>query len=135
MLLALADTLSCTVVSTFTLLSWWGLTALSYPSQRFNDKAAVYYATELRLIPHWNPFDQWGWVQKNAGIQWLQFVPFVEIGRVAPEWSFKELHSDMKWCVGLGLRVWAKGIVARIDMAYSEEGLGIQMMISQPFQF
>jgi hypothetical protein len=41
----------------------------------------------------------------------------------------------MKWCVGLGLRVWAKGIVARIDTAYSEEGLGIQMMVSQPFQF
>jgi hypothetical protein len=31
--------------------------------------------------------------------------------------------------------VWAKGLVARIDTAYSEEGLGIQMMISQPFQF
>jgi len=106
-----------------------------YPSQRFNDKAAVYYAAELRLIPDWNPFDQWQWAQKHVGIQWLQFVPFVEIGRVAPEWSFKELHSDMKWCVGLGLRVWAKGIVARIDTAYSEEGLGIQMMISQPFQF
>lgn len=71
----------------------------------------------------------------RVGIQWLQFVPFVEIGRVAPEWSFKELHSDMKWRVGLGLRVWAKGIVARIDTAYSEEGLGLQMMISQPFQF
>ncbi len=106
-----------------------------YPSQRFNDKAAVYYAAELRLIPHWNPFEQWQWVQKQVGIQWLQFVPFVEIGRVAPEWSFKDLHSDMKWCVGLGLRVWAKGLVARIDTAYSEEGLGIQMMISQPFQF
>jgi hypothetical protein len=106
-----------------------------YPSQRFNDKAAVYYAAELRLIPDWNPFDQWQWAQKHVGIQWLQFVPFVEIGRVAPEWNFKELHSDMKWCVGLGLRVWAKGIVARIDTAYSEEGLGIQMMVSQPFQF
>jgi len=27
-----------------------------YPYQRFNDKAAVYYAAELCLIPRWNPY-------------------------------------------------------------------------------
>lgn len=106
-----------------------------YPSQRFNDKAAVYYAAEVRLIPRWNPFERWEWLQKHVGIQWLQFVPFVEIGRVAPEYDVSTLHSDMKWNAGLGLRAWAKGIVARIDAAYSEEGVGVQMMISQPFQF
>jgi hypothetical protein len=41
----------------------------------------------------------------------------------------------MKWCAGLGVRVWAKGIVVRIDGAYSTEGVGVQMMIAQPFQF
>lgn len=106
-----------------------------YPSQRFNDKAAVYYSAELRLIPRWNPFERWNWIQKYVGIQWLQFVPFVEIGRVAPEWSFSRLHSDMKWDAGVGIRAWAKGLVARIDTAYSDEGFGVQMMISQPFQF
>lgn len=106
-----------------------------YPSQRFNDKAAVYYSAEVRLIPRWNPFERWNWIQKYVGIQWLQFVPFVEIGRVAPEWSFSRLHSDMKWDAGVGIRAWAKGLVARIDTAYSDEGLGVQMMISQPFQF
>jgi outer membrane protein assembly factor BamA len=106
-----------------------------YPSQRFNDKAAVYYAAELRLIPDWNPFDRWSWIQKYVGIKWLQFVPFVEVGRVAPEWSFSRLHSDMKWDAGLGIRASAKGIVIRIDSAYSDEGVGVQMMISQPFQF
>jgi hypothetical protein len=30
---------------------------------------------------------------------------------------------------------WAKGIVARIDAAHSEEGFGVQMMIVQPLQF
>ena len=65
----------------------------------------------------------------------MQFVPFVEVGRVAPEWSFSELHSDMKWDAGLGIRAWAQGIVVRIDMAYSDEGVGVQMMVSQPFQF
>jgi outer membrane protein assembly factor BamA len=106
-----------------------------YPTQRFNDKAAIYYAAELRLIPYWNPFDRWPTFQKYVGIKWLQFAPFVEVGRVAPEWSFSQLHSDMKWDAGLGLRASAKGIVIRIDSAYSDEGIGLQMMISQPFQF
>jgi len=106
-----------------------------YPVQRFNDKAAVYYAAELRLIPQWNPFERWTWLQQHVGIQWLQFVPFVEAGRVAPGWQLKELHSDLKWDVGFGIRAWAMGLVARIDSAYSEEGIRIQMMISQPFQF
>ena len=106
-----------------------------FPTQRFNDKAAVYYAAELRLIPKWNPFDNWPSVQSYAGIKWLQFVPFVEVGRVAPDWDLNELHSDMKWDAGLGIRVWAQGIVVRIDTAYSDEGIGLQMMISQPFQF
>ena len=106
-----------------------------YPTQRFNDKAAVYYAAELRFIPDWNPFEGWPWIQKYVGIKWLQFVPFAEVGRVAPEWSFSRLHSDMKWDAGLGIRALAKGILVRIDSAYSDEGVGLQMMISQPFQF
>ena len=106
-----------------------------YPSQRFNDKAAVYYAAELRLIPRWNPFKRWHWLQQYVGIQWLQFVPFVEIGRVAPSWNIETLHSDMKWSAGLGIRAWAKGIMARIDFAASEEDFKVQMMVAQPFQF
>jgi len=106
-----------------------------YPSQRFNDKAAVYYSAELRVIPRWNPFERWDWIQKYVGIRWLQFVPFAEIGRVAPSWDIETLHSDMKWCLGLGVRAWAKGIVARIDAAVSEEDFKVQMMIAQPFQF
>ena len=31
--------------------------------------------------------------------------------------------------------MWAKGLVARIDVAYSNEGMGVQMMVGQPFQF
>ena len=85
-----------------------------YPSQRFSDKAAIYYAAELRLIPDWNPFENWSRLQKHLGIQWLQFVPFVEIGRVAPVWSIERLHESMKWDVGLGVRFWAKGLVAAL---------------------
>jgi hypothetical protein len=106
-----------------------------YPTQRFNDRAATYYAAELRLIPEWNPFDNWPRIQKYVGIEWLQFVPFGEVGRVAEDWDFSDLHSDMKWCAGFGVRAWAQGIVIRIDTAYSDEGVGLQMMIAQPFQF
>lgn len=40
----------------------------------------------------------------------------------------------MKWCLAMGVRAWAKGILARIDTAVSEENFKIQMMIAQPFQ-
>jgi hypothetical protein len=107
----------------------------AYPSQRFNDKAAIYYAAEWRMIPWWNPFDRWPLLQKHLEIAWWQWVPFVEVGRVAPSWNLDELHSDMKWDAGFGIRAMAKGIVVRVGTAVSEEGFGVQMMVSQPFQF
>lgn len=106
-----------------------------YPTQRFNDKAAIYYSLELRLIPKWNPFESFGWLQRRLGVQWVQFVPFFEVGRVASEWDLNELHDNMKWDAGLGLRFNAKGMVLRIDTAVSEEDYWIQMMVAQPFQF
>jgi hypothetical protein len=111
----------------------WRLRAV--PAQRFNDKAGIYYAAELRLIPDWNPMVHLPALQDRVGIQWFQVVPFVEVGRVAPDWEFSELHRDMKWNAGLGLRAWARGLVGRIDVAYSDEGFGVQMMVAQPFQF
>jgi len=107
----------------------------AYPSQRFNDRAAIYYAAELRVIPRWNPFDGWPWLQKYLEVAWWQWVPFVEIGRVASSWSLDELHSNMKWDAGFGIRAMAKGLVVRVDTAFSKEGFGVQMMVSQPFQF
>jgi outer membrane translocation and assembly module TamA len=68
-------------------------------------------------------------------VQWVQLVPFVDVGRVAPAYNLERLLSDMKWDAGLGFRFLAKGLVLRIDSAYGVEGLGVQMMISQPFQW
>ena len=65
----------------------------------------------------------------------MQFVPFAEVGRMAPEWGIERLHDAMKRNAGLGVRFWAKGIVARIDSAVSDEGFNSQMMVAQPFQF
>jgi len=106
-----------------------------YPAQRFNDRSAIYYSAELRLTPHWNPFDNWSAVQNRLGVEWIQVVPFVELGRVAESYDLAELHSDMKWSAGTGLRAWVKGFVVRADTAMSDEGVRVQMMIAQPFQF
>ncbi len=106
-----------------------------YPSQRFNDRSAIYYSAEFRLTPRWNPFDAWPVVQEHLGVEWIQIVPFVEVGRVAGSYDLSELHSDMKWNAGIGLRAWVQGFVLRVDTAVSSEDFGIQMMIGQPFQF
>jgi len=106
-----------------------------YPSNRFSDRAAIYYCAEFRLTLRQNPFDRWEWLQKYLGVQWVQIVPFVEVGRVAPEWEFEKLHSDMKYDGGLGFRLMAKGMTVRLDFAGSDEGFKTQMIIAQPFQF
>jgi hypothetical protein len=82
----------------------------AYPSQRFSDKAAVYYAAELRMVPDWNFFDRLPWLQEHVGVEWIQLVGLAEVGRVAPHYDLGELHSDMRWDVGIGLRAWAKGL-------------------------
>ena len=95
----------------------------------------MYYALEYRVIPEWNPFAKNEWIQKNLDVVWWQWVPFVEVGRVAPRWSISELHTKMQWDVGFGIRAMAKGLTVRIDTAVSNENWGVQMMIGHPFQF
>jgi outer membrane protein assembly factor BamA len=106
-----------------------------FPDQRFSDKAGIYYGAEYRMIPQWNPFNNWPGLQQYIGVQWIQLVPFVEAGRVAPLWNFHELNSAMKWDAGFGFRAMAKGLAVRIDLAGSSEGARVVMMVEQPFQF
>ena len=106
----------------------------AFPSQRFSDKAAIYYSSDLRLILEWNPFDRWPGLQKHIGVEWLQFVPFAEVGRVAATWNIEDLHTDIKWDLGPGIRAWAKAFVVRSDSPFSEEGAGVQMTISHPVE-
>jgi len=103
-----------------------------YPSGRFSDKAAIYYCAEYRVIPNWNPLNSIPYIKKLDS-DWIQGVFFVEAGRVAPEWSVTTLHTQMKCDAGVGLRVMIKRLVGRIDLAYSEQQLGVQMMVGQAF--
>ena len=103
-----------------------------YPQSRYYDKAAIYYAAELRMIPKWNPVGEDS-ILEWLDIDWIMFAPFAEIGRVADHWSVSELHRDMKWCAGVGVRAMAKHVVLRLDTGVSEEGTKFQMMVQHSF--
>ncbi len=103
-----------------------------FPEARFYDKAAIYYTAELRMIPEWNPLGPDSFM-KRLEVDWIMFVPFIEIGRVSERWSLSELHSDMKWSAGVGLRAMAKHTVLRLDAGVSDDGMHVQMMVAHPF--
>ena len=48
-------------------------------------------------------------------------------------WTANELHSDMQWDAGVGIRAMAKSLIIRIDLAVSDEGTGVQMMVGHAF--
>jgi hypothetical protein len=52
---------------------------------------------------------------------------------VAEHWSPRELHSDMQWSAGIGLRFFVNHLVVRADVGFSKQGGEVQMMISHPF--
>jgi len=103
-----------------------------YPSGRFYDKAAVYYAAELRLIPQTQPLRDLP-LLNYFEIDWWQVVPFVELGRVGPKYDSELFFKDLKWSAGIGLRLMAFRTPVRLDIATSAEGTSIWAMVSQPF--
>lgn len=104
----------------------------AYPSARFHDKSAVYYAAELRLIPQTNPLRDIP-VLDYFEIDWWQVVGFVEAGRVAPKYDGDLFTKDLKLDGGLGLRFMTFRNVVRLDWAVSEEGSSVWAMFQQPF--
>lgn len=103
----------------------------AYDSNRFNDKAALYFSAEYRVIPQFNPASNQDWLP--VAIDWFQTVLFVEAGRVAPKYDLGELVSDMKYDAGFSLRALAASVPVRFDMAFGEEGSSMWVMIKQPF--
>ncbi len=103
----------------------------AYDSNRFSDKAAIYYGIEHRIIPYLNPLKKKKWMPIN--IDWFQVVSFAEMGNVAPEFNLKELHTNLKWDVGMSLRALAANLPIRYDLAYGAEGLNMWVMINETF--
>jgi Omp85 superfamily domain len=104
-----------------------------FDANRFSDKAAINYQLEYRHIPAANPL---AGIQllKPLQIKWVQYVAFVEVGRVAEHWHLKTLHEDMKISYGVGARAFALGgLVVRVDLAFSKEAAQVQMFIGQTF--
>ena len=104
-----------------------------YASNRFNDKAALYYGAEYRFIPNFNPLNKKENTWMPIGIDWFQGVLFAEAGRVAPEYNIGELHTDMKYDVGMSLRALAAKVPIRFEFAYGGEGSSMWMMVGQTF--
>ncbi|GBE07085.1 MAG TPA: hypothetical protein ENG90_01745 [Gammaproteobacteria bacterium] len=104
----------------------------AYPSNRFNDKSAVYYSAELRLIPQTQPLRDLP-VLNYFEIDWWQIVPFIEVGRVGDTYDSDLFFKDLKVDGGIGLRFMTFRAVVRLDWAVSDEGSSVWAMISQPF--
>ena len=103
-----------------------------YPYSRFADKAAIYYGGELRLTARANPLGEISWL-KFADIDWMQFVVFGELGRVADDYKIDAFVQDLRWDVGVGFRFMAQKAVLRVDLATSDEGMAAWAMVGHPF--
>jgi len=103
-----------------------------YPSDRFHDRSAINYSAEYRYMPNWNPFPDIPLIN-TLHIPWWQLVGYAEVGRVADNWSFSDLHKKMKVTVGGSVRAMVYELVVRVDVGVSEEGSEIAMFFNHPF--
>lgn len=105
----------------------------AYPTHRFNDHSASYYSAEYRVSPKNNIFSDLGFLNSIIEVKWVQFVTFAELGQVNSTFDFSELHKDMQWDVGFGIRGFVNGIVMRADVAYGDEGNYLSLFVGHTF--
>lgn len=103
-----------------------------YSANRYHGRSAVHYSLEYRVMPEWQPLQSWP-IFNWYDVPWWQWVAFVDAGRVADEFSIQELHRDMKYNLGGGIRFQVEGIVVRTEMAFGDEENMFRVMINQPF--
>ena len=105
----------------------------AFPFYRYNDRSAIYYGAEWRIMPEWNPLADIPLIERWLDPDWWQVVPFVEAGRVAPDYDLSTLHEDMQWDAGVSLRFMLKKSVLRMDWATSEDSSSVWVMFGHPF--
>jgi hypothetical protein len=103
-----------------------------YRDSRFHDKAAIYAAAEYRYTLRYNPIRDIRWL-RFLNLDWFQLVGFVEGGRVAPDYDADLFFEDWKSDAGFSLRALTGGIVVRMDVAFSDEGSNMWVMVGHPF--
>ncbi len=104
-----------------------------YNTDRFYGRSAVSYSLEFRAIPHWQPLEDLPIIGPLYDIPWWQWTLFVDAGRVADDFDLGELHSDMKFSVGGGIRFKVEGVTVRTEIASSKEDNQLRIFINQPF--
>jgi outer membrane protein assembly factor BamA len=104
----------------------------SYGGGRFHGRSAVHYSAEYRVMPDWQPLEDWP-IFNLYDVPWWQWVAFVDTGRVADEFSLSTLHDDLRWSAGGAIRFQVEGIVVRTEMAWGSEENVFRVMINQPF--
>ncbi len=104
----------------------------AFEDNRWQDRAAIYYSAELRVIPEWQPLRDVDWL-RWAAIEYWQWVLFAEAGQVAPSYALSALHDDLRYDGGIGLRGMIHKAVCRLDVAFGEEGARVVAMYGQPF--
>jgi len=103
-----ADLAAAGTATPFYLLSSLGgsHTLRGYPAYRFADRALLHATVEFRWRVH----------------RWIEVVPFVDAGTVAPSWS-RMSTASLLVTPGVGLRARTdRGALARLDWSRSREG-------------
>ena len=103
-----------------------------YSSKQFVGRSAVLYSSEYRMQPKWQPLQTLP-IFNLYNVPWWQWVVFAEAGQVSDELNFNELHQDMKWTLGAGMRFEVEGVVVRTEFAYSGDERQFWVMVNQPF--
>ena len=104
-----------------------------YSTDRFYGRSAVSYSLEYRVMPHWQPMQDIPLLGSIYDMPWWQWALFVDAGRVSDSLDFKDLHTDMKASVGVGLRFQIEGITVRTEVAAGTEDWFWRVFINQPF--
>lgn len=104
----------------------------AFPVNRFSDRSALYYSAELRAMPYWNPLEGFT-LFGSPEVEWWQWALFAEAGRVADDLDLTELHEDMKFDVGAGVRAFSAGLVWRLDMSFAKEDWSFIAMVGHSF--
>lgn len=103
-----------------------------FSSGRFTGRAAINYSLEYRVMPDWQPLQNWpvfDWYK----VPWWQWVLFTDVGRVADEYDVSELHENMQVSYGGAVRFQVEGVVVRAEMAWGDEESMFRVMVNQPF--
>ncbi|GAA5191789.1 hypothetical protein [Ferrimonas gelatinilytica] len=103
-----------------------------YSSARYHDRSALYYGAEYRMVPRWQPQGGIPFINRYR-FPWYELALFGGVGRVNEDFDLGELHKDMQWSAGVGIRLWVENVLVRLDFAVAADDSGVVVAINQPF--